>query len=457
MAIAMIGAGGLFTRLGKVAKLAYILRQNQTTLSTNIEAIRTACEAGTPITTPLSGFDSRKQTAIRNNQSYMNTLVPIAISIVEQMVFDDVPSQAKTNKSALKEVVRQMEASGDTVKRFVTTTVATPGSGNFGDGKIYIESKDYRGIDLQFVFPETDVSVSCVQDSQSGNTAFGNEGFLYNGNPFSNITNTRSPWDYLYLFGSGSQQRFSATDPNTSLYASATLSDYSSVTPFGPTGWIVSTGTSGVDFDDDSAVQYGGLNTLKFIGGGASAVFLRSPKSVFRPKNSAAFNVYLKASAALTGEFRCWITDSSGTTLTGGDGQPMVVSVDASTVGTAGFLPYGGIFRFPQFIPTGSQVRFGVTTPITGGNLNASRLCLSNMTQLYSGGPFACIFSGFSQFVVGDTFTLDSTNDYAGASDLGSWQIMWERLFTPLVRGDIDLVLPSTIGTPTINDSLITS
>jgi hypothetical protein len=53
----------------------------------------------------------------------------------------------------------------------------------------------------------------------------------------------------------------------------------------------------------------------------------------------------------------------------------------------------------------------------------------------------------------GDGFILTATNNYGGASNLSTWQQLFERLFGMRALG---LVLPSS-GGPTIADSLIST
>ena len=97
-----------------------------------------------------------------------------------------------------------------------------------------------------------------------------------------------------------------------------------------------------------------------------------------------------------------------------------------------------------------------MTTAISGGNLNVDRMTLFELTELYAGGPRVAVVSGANKFVVNDLFFLTTTNDFAGSTNLATWQWAWERLFTPTPRS-LGLYLPSTTGTPTISDTLITA
>jgi hypothetical protein len=118
------------------------------------------------------------------------------------------------------------------------------------------------------------------------------------------------------------------------------------------------------------------------------------------------------------------------------------------TGSTTSYAPLSMVFRTPVANPsTGYRLRVRLSTALDNTKtLYLASLAMAPGTQLYIGGPYAAIFSGATDFLVGDKFTWTIANNYSS-----KWQVLAEKFFGMRALG---LQLPSSVS-PTINDSLI--
>lgn len=441
----------LFTALGKCGVLATNLRSTQAAMSADIEDIRTELNSQV-LTQPLTNFDSTKATALATAGDWMRFISPLATSIIISTVYADAPSQAYTLDTACLEIIRQMVDAGDSVKEMTVSSSIVDGS-NDGDGKMYVTSTRFDGSSYGWQFNETSVRIACTSDSQTGGQTEGRELFTYIGQPIS-FTGSFSPWTNDFPLGSGTTASIRAIQPSTgSLMGSdGMFKTYSATTPFGPTGWTVIAGTSGAQFAPEATTTYNGTQCLKLMASGTLFSMKRRPDNTLSPDSQYFLGVRLRASASLTGVLRISVIDDAGVVVTGGDGSPMRIDVNLSTVSTSAFGSHGGWFKTPRSVP-GLSIKVEVQTAISGGNLYVDWLTLSEPTILYTGSPLVAIISGVDKFVKDDYFELTTTNNYGGASNLATWLWFWDRIlqFQPRASG---WYLP-TSATPTISDSLL--
>lgn len=445
----------VFTTLGLVGKLATENRINQTAMSTDIEAIRAQLNS-IPLTPPLTAFDQLKATGLLQMGGWIDNYSSLAQSIVMSFVYADKPSAASSFESAVQELIRQMVTASASVQSMTVSASIVDGT-NKGDGKFYVTSTRYDGSEYGLLFNESSVRIACTADSQpgGGNTPTGREIFTYSGNPVS-LTGSFSPWSNDFPLGSGTQTNVTSITPSSGslLGSDGLFKTYSATTPFGPTGWTVTSGTSGAQFAQETTTTYNGTACLKLLASGTLFAANKAPSSTLAPNAQYFLGVRLKASSALTGVLRFSVTDSAGTVVTGGDGSPMRVDINLNTVSTSAFGAHGGWFKTPILVPSGAKIKMEVQTAISGGNLYVDWLSLSAPTALYAGGPLAVAIAGVANFAQTDYFTLTTTNNYGGASNLATWQWFWDRIFLYLPRTR-NLYLP-TSNSPTIADSLLT-
>lgn len=116
---------------------------------------------------------------------------------------------------------------------------------------------------------------------------------------------------------------------------------------------------------------------------------------------------------------------------------------------TTSFAARTGVFRTPTRMPTKAYFRIRISTAVSNGtSVYLDDVQLTDMVQLYTGGPYLAVFSGTNDWQENDRITVAITNDRAGA--LHEWM---DRVFA---LRENDLLLPSnSAGGETISDTLI--
>lgn len=119
------------------------------------------------------------------------------------------------------------------------------------------------------------------------------------------------------------------------------------------------------------------------------------------------------------------------------------------------FAARNGAFRTPRVLPPIVYLRIRISTAVSGGtSIFIDHAALTEMSELYVGGPWAQIFSGSSPFTKGDTqITPDYFTIAAANNGVGLFQQYFERNFSMREKG---LLLPSNAAAgETIDDALI--
>jgi hypothetical protein len=392
------------------------------------------------------------------------------------MVQDDNPTAAASIQSAISELIRQMRVAAASVQACTVTATAaafsTPTANN-GNGVIAVSTKRGDGLVQENLFPET-AYILCTQDSQTGGATRGQEQFTYYAQ-----TAITDVWSNLYPGGAGGTQTLSAID--ASVYQTSTGNmlnngDFELFTTNTPNQWTVLVGTPGTDFAKDTGTVFDGSADLKFIGGTAvqssiAQTFNSGAGStvVLQPDTVYAVNYWVKADVVpASGVLTLDLVDGTNTTINDDQATANTFALTLSGISTS-YVAKSTFFRTPRALPATQKLRVRISTVIPGGsNIFFDRLSMTPATTLYPGGPMAAIFSGqtTAPFIAntsasappgtpgnGDGFILTATNNYGGASNLSTWQQLFERLFGMRALG---LVLPSS-GGPTIADSLIST
>lgn len=102
--------------------------------------------------------------------------------------------------------------------------------------------------------------------------------------------------------------------------------------------------------------------------------------------------------------------------------------------------------------PGGTQVDFGFGFGVGRTTITVGAIATTpDLVELYPQGPRIRIVNGSTPFAVGDRFRIVTANDHGGATNLQTFQRLFDRFFDMRLLG---LQLP-TAGSPTIADSLI--
>lgn len=472
MTIALTGTGGLFTRIGRFGKIAQDMRIYQgTTLPADVLSLMAQYQSTR--LTDVSDVPAAQVTSQASVEGIMATLVADAQKTLIGMVFDDKPTAANTLASSMQEVISQMKTAAASVKQQTVTATAaafaTPVA-NAGNGTMVVSTKRGDGLVQENLFAEAEY-VICTSDSFSGGTPVGQEQFTYTGAPAQ-----PDVWSNLYPAGSGGSQTITAVD--ASQYQQGGIGNYlkngdmeTFTTPNIPDNWAVLVGTAGTDFAKDTGTVFDGAADLKFIGGTAVLSSLAQQFNnaagttiALQPDTAYVVNFWIKADVVpASGVLTVDLVDGTNTVIN--DDQAVANSLAITLSGiTTSYVAKNAFFRTPRSLPSAVKLRVRISTVIPGGtNIFFDRLAFTQGVLLYTGGPYGAIFSGqtTAKFVgpagglnaYPDGFTLTTTQDYGGASNLSTFQQLFERLFGMRAMG---LLLPSS-GAPTVADSLIST
>jgi hypothetical protein len=452
MAILLTGAGGLFTRLGRLAKVQYDSHGYAgTPLPTNMNAAIAALGTEYGLASPLPAALTAAQSAVV--QSPGSTIRAVAQSVLLKMVNDDQPQANLSSLGlALTELIRQMALAPASVATCTVSATATAASINSGDGVVVLTTKTGRGLIQQGVFAEAGL-LNCTGDAQSATAPLGGEPWTYSGD--AAVTDSLS---HLWPGASGAQAGLTTCDSQArglNLLANGGLDTYTTTDI--PDNWALLSGAATTNYVKEVGTVHRGAASYKFIGGAtAQSIAQTLAPSVVMPNRVYAYNLKVRASATpgagnlvvkLIDGANAWITDDqaaangSSTTLAG--------------ISTSTWTNVQGVVITPRVMPSVAKFSVACDTALGAGkNLFLDSVALCEMTSLYPGGPGLAVFAGLMPWIVNDRFTLTMTNDRAGAAYGATWQTYFDRFFG---MRQLALQLPYTSGTPTILDSLITS
>jgi hypothetical protein len=442
----------LFTRLGRAGKLALLVNQHQAALPAAMEALITQYDGQTPpglrdVVAQVIAYAGNGG-IVSNQQAWMSVVQQAMQQTVIRTVRADKPTAAGSLGEALAEVVRQMAAGSQTVARSTTTATAAAGT-NQGNGVCVISPKRGDGLLNELVLPEV-VRLECTADSFGGGRAAGQEGFTY----FGQVGNPADVWGYDWPQGSGVATAFTAVSPATDLLTNGDMEAYTTANV--PDSWAVESGTPGTHLLQDTGVFYDALSSLKLPGSATLAGISQSPNASLTGQTPYAVVLWVRTSGVpAAGVLTVDLTDASGTVTQDAQVANNSFTQSLPALAAATWTPISGVFRTPKAIPSGLKLRVRLTTALsTGTSLNVDRVMLAPLAAPYAGGPGLAVLSGAAPFAASDMFTLTMTNDRASASYNATWQALFDRAFGMRALG---LQLPSTSGSPTQADTLITS
>lgn len=447
--VALTGTNGLFTRIGLEGGIVAATNLSRgSTIPGKVLTLQAAYE--TAIDQDLiDGIDAKMTTWQGSNKTFLTEMKTRATATLIRMVDDNVHLSTKNVLAAMTELIRQMKLKAQTVKAAGVGMSASPLAGNVGNPTVVMSAKDGTGASLEYLFQER-LAATCTIDGSSG-AILGNETMQVAGEGSQADT-----LDFTWPRGSSSNNQLSIeneTGPDTILVDGGFETWAGS--PLGMANWIASGGSYGGLFLQKAGAMAGrGLYSLQMTGDGVNTLGLRSSATLtLQPRTQYAAFAWVKgapvfnpASVVALLSFGLF-QDTTFTTFNDDAGNSNSQSYYAPS-GSSGFQAASFIFRTPKVLPT--TIYFGVKLFQNALNIapvQIDGMCLVNMSQLYTGGPFATFFRGSTDLAVGDRIDLNASNDNQG------FQKLFERFFGMRKLG---LQLPSaTGGAESISDGLI--
>tara|TARA_R110000803_G_scaffold23906_6_gene58216 strand:+ start:3206 stop:4831 length:1626 start_codon:yes stop_codon:yes gene_type:complete len=192
-----------------------------------------------------------------------------------------------------------------------------------------------------------------------------------------------------------------------------------------------------------------GGRAMEFNSNGAEVSAMYYPLTV-SAATSYSFNAFFKTdSAPAAGAIKIELLDAiGGSVIADDESTSNLLDVDATAL-TTSWSMHNTTFRTPTVLPGNVYLRVRISTAITNtSSVFFDELCFVPSIALYTGGPMVAMFTGETDWVVGDKVTITPTNDRGGT--IHEWS---NRVFDLRTN---NLLLPSnSAGGETIADSLI--
>lgn len=449
MAITLTGAGGLFTRLGKLFYVLSILNAwRGTTLPTEVEdAIETLDGDLDAVRNTLVPGMLAAETGAQNSFSSLTSAIRAAAEkLLVKMVNDDNPLVDAGLEASLRELVRQIE----TQDYYVTPNVvamATTETNLVGTGQLGYSLKDEFGRGLQNLLAED------LEISVSDTTTAAAERLRVRGEA---AQNDRLHWNYPD--GSGADKTFTCIDAASSTANLVANGAFENWTGANLDSFAAIVGAYGTDWVKETTTVYKGTNGLKLVGDGATLAQIRQDiTSKVSANRQYLLNFWRRrgASAIAAGVLTVDLYDGSAV-INDNAGNANTTTFDLTALTTT-FARSLVDFRIPEPKPTTIYLRLRLSTALTNTReAFFDQLAMAQCEQLYSGGPFLGMFSGAANYnlqdYTGGGATQNRVHKYTASNNLaGSWQHYFDRVFEMRRLG---LIL-RTSGANLINNNLI--
>lgn len=206
----------------------------------------------------------------------------------------------------------------------------------------------------------------------------------------------------------------------------------------------------------DSQVYFGGKSLMMLPDAGSTLTTFQQAVTL-SPKTCYAVNAhFLRGSGTISaGVITFDLVDGIGGSVIQDDaGGNNSFSFNASDLTTSWknldtLVTAETVFHTPTILPNRMYFRWRISTAITSGTyVWVDHMAMSEMSEVYAGGPYLSVFTGSTEWKADDKFTVAIANDRAGA--IQEW---YNRSLGMSSRG---LMLPSNSGgSETIADSLI--
>lgn len=430
------GSTGLIDKIGHLAGIARLLLNNRATVKSRLDSMQAAfAAADKAMLASVASYYYRSTSAAEDRA--IAAVRADALRTLIGVVDADTPLASKDAPSALRELIRQMTLSGDTIsKNTVSASTAYEGTPT-GNGSFAFPSLP------QTVYAQK-VRALCVADSYTGASS-GRELFQ-----ITTPSIVSDPFDSTFRRGSGASMVAMPLDyfdgpaqgPGLQQLNNGSLSTWDGATP---RYWTVPTGSSLVA---STAVALRGSMGAILTGDGVTMQELRAtfddtyhPR--LRPNTTYIFGVWVKTTAAPAGgTIEVELYGDSGALAT-------VIVADATLSGS--WYRIVGSYTTGDKVPTAPYLRIIRRTAAlaVGKNIYASCAFFAETQRIGAGTGAESKFlltSGSTDFRQGDRVTATFANNWS--SPVQDW---FDRLFG---TGKLALELPSD-AVPTIPDGVV--
>jgi len=465
---------GIFKRLGKVFGVVKRVTAFQSDLRTNAsqslqEAINEyITSAGSTANTDLQ-YVSQFSNNLENIVSDAGTPVlhrakRVAETTLVEMMSDDLAGEtppsglpAKTVNEALYELRDQMIANSKTLDGSTVTIASTAAGGsNTGTGTVVVSAEpdnDKHATMSAWPTSRTEtLRFKCYQDSRDRKIAKGAEFFEVRG------AQKFSAMDHRWPGGSGFVGRYQSVNPSESdgRRVGRNILRNSSFESFidngdAPANWEIVTGSASSNIFQETSNVARGTKALRLQADGSTLLKIRQklgdPQSgslySVRPDGlyCLSFMVRYANTNPSAGVLRVGLANSSGTFAT----------FDAADhTMTTSYVLFTHTFRAPLDLADPIYLQIQTSTAFTSGaHILIDAIQLSEMTPTAKAGVAFTIIPGETDFVRGDEFTVDVTNNGEG-----EFIHYFDRFFDMHGNGIVPPI--NILGGENIDDALVT-
>lgn len=440
MAITMIGAGGLFTRLGKLVGLLNDINtfRGGTSSGQFVKAVTDALAQvdgdTAAIRATLQGILTGYPSAQAGLTAMQQLVKTAAANLLVTQVNNDTPLYQQTTPYALAVLKSQMLSGGYYVNPNTVSATVTPGGSNAGNGSIICDTRDKYGYQLDNLLAES-IAVTCTSESSAAGTL-----------QLLGTLPQADPLNWAWPAGSGCNKSLTSVDPaaNAAYIAGG---NFDSFTANLPNGWTASVGTAGTDFGAAGS-GYKGANALKYIGGTGVLSSLTQNIAV-ASRTPYALNFWLKADVVPASGNLIVDLYNGSSVIQDDAGNNCSLSIALNGI-TTSYVAKNAVWRIADPLPSTATLRCRLSVVIPGGsNIFLDQLTFQPATQIGTNlgdTIWAAVATGSADWALKDTLSIATANNRTC-----QWQAAFDRLFGARATG---FVLP-TSGSTLVNDSLI--
>ena len=458
---------GIFARLGKIFGVCDRLEDFQTDVVDNAsksfqEAINEyvntlGATTNTDLdmaTSLISGLDDMRNTLAA--PVYNRLKVAATVTLIT-MMDDDAKLPTKTTEAALRELRDQMVANSKTVDG-TTVTIGTPSVSGTGNGTVVASVEPdnlyHRTVTALPTARSETIKMTCVKDATSPNVVAGAEIFAVEGDVAYPATDHRWPG------GSGNVGRIACFSDNLNdgrgtrnMLRNSNFENWSAHTP---KAWAIPTGSAGSEVLQDSSLFARGSNSLKMVSDGSTLIRCHqqlnsTSGSPSKPSVDDLYVISLLARKSGTGSsagsLRVGLAESDGSVVSNSTFNTAHGSISDSawTQLTYSFRAGGTGLSLPKDMYFMIQQSTAFTN---GTNLHIDGLVFAKMHKTALGGVALGIVPGSTDFIVGDTISVQITNNGEGEMER-----FLDKFFNTYQSG---IFMPQDLaGSETVADSLI--